>query len=100
MKRGGYIYILTNKNHTVLYTGVTSNLRNRIFEHKENVYKSAFTKRYNVHKLVYYESFLHIEEAIAREKQIKGGSRSNKVVLIDTFNPQWKDLSGDIEELD
>jgi putative endonuclease len=98
MERGGYIYILTNKNNTVLYTGVTSNLRNRIFEHKEKIFKPSFTSRYSIHKLVYFETFQNIEEAIAREKQIKGGSRAKKEALINKVNPQWKDLWDEIEE--
>jgi putative endonuclease len=97
MERGGYIYILTNKNHTVLYVGVTSNLGNRIYEHRMGIYKSSFTFKYNVKELVYYEGFLSIEEAIHREKQIKAGSRQKKLDLINGFNPEWKDLSASIE---
>lgn len=97
MERGGYIYILTNKNHTVLYTGVTSNLVNRLYEHRTGFYKDSFTSRYNVIKLVYYEGFSSIEEAIYREKQIKAGSRQKKLDLINGFNLEWKDLSGTIE---
>ncbi len=97
MERGGYIYILTNKNHTVLYTGVTSMLAKRLYEHRTGFYKDAFTSKYNVTKLVYYEGFLSIEEAIYREKQIKAGSRQKKLDLINGFNTEWKDLSGCIE---
>ena len=97
MERGGYIYILTNNSHTVLYTGVTSNLGNRIFEHRTGFYKNSFTSKYNVTKLVYYEGFTSIEEAIHREKQIKAGSRQKKLDLINRFNPEWKDLSDSIE---
>ncbi len=97
MERGGYIYILTNKNHTVLYTGVTSNLANRLYEHRTGFYKDSFTSRYNVTKLVYFEEFLSIEDAIHREKQIKAGSRQNKLDLVNGFNPEWKDLIGAIE---
>ncbi len=93
MERGGYIYILTNKNHTVLYTGVTSNLGHRLHEHYSGLYKNAFTYKYNVKKLVYFEGFTSIEEAILREKQIKAGSRQKKISLINQFNPEWKDLS-------
>ncbi len=75
----------------MLYTGVTNDLRRRIYEHKEKLTES-FTKRYNVQKLVYYEVFEDIENAIAREKQIKGGSRSKKIHLVNSFNGQWKDL--------
>lgn len=92
MQKGGYIYILTNKNNSVLYTGVTSDLGKRMQEHLEGRFKNAFTNRYNIHKLVYYEQFLNIEDAIAREKQIKGGSRKKKIQLIEKRNPEWKDL--------
>ena len=97
MVRGGYIYILTNKNNTTLYVGVTSNLKERIYEHKTGKYKKSFSNRYNLKKLIYYEGFLSIEEAIAREKQIKGGSRKKKEDLINTMNPNWNDLYDDIE---
>ena len=92
MERGGATYILTNKNNTVLYTGVTSDLR-QLYEHKNGIYNSSFTKRYNVKKLVYFEIFTSIEEAIAREKQIKAGSRKKKIELIEGINNEWKDLS-------
>jgi len=97
MERGGYIYILTNKNHTVLYTGVTSNLSDRLYEHRIGKYKSSFTFKYNVEELVYYEEFISIEEAINREKQIKAGSRQKKEDLISRLNPEWKDLTQTIE---
>ena len=97
MEKGGYIYILTNKNHTVLYTGVTSNLFNRLYEHRTGVYKTSFTFKYNVKELVYYEGFTSIEEAIYREKQIKGGSRQKKLDMINELNPTWKDLTNSIE---
>ena len=97
MERGGYIYILTNKNHTVLYTGVTSDLVKRVYEHRTGFYEKSFTSRYNVTKLVHFEEFTSIEEAIAREKQIKGGSRQKKLDLINRFNPEWNDLSGMVE---
>lgn len=87
MQRGGCIYILTNKNNTVLYTGVTSNLPARIYEHQTNKYPNSFTAKYNVHKLVCYETFHSIEEAIAREKQIKADSRKKKEELINGINP-------------
>ena len=73
MERGGYVYILTNKNNTVLYTGVTSDIIVRVHQHKNNFFTESFTAKYNLHKLVYFEGFTHIEEAIAREKQIKAG---------------------------
>ena len=85
------VYIMTNKGHKVLYTGVTSNLFRRVTEHKEKMVH-GFTSSYNVTKLVYYEKFNSMEEAIAREKQIKGGSRQKKIDLINSKNPEWKDL--------
>ena len=90
-----FIYILTNKNNTVLYTGVTNDLRERVYQHKEKLIK-GFTKKYNVDKLVYFERFSHIEEAIAREKQIKAGSRQKKIDLINSINPKWHDLYNEI----
>lgn len=86
------VYILTNKNRTVLYTGVTSNLKERVDQHKEKSNPKSFTARYNVDHLVYYEQFFDIGEAISREKQIKAGSRQKKLDLINEFNPEWKDL--------
>ena len=85
------IYILANKNNNVLYTGVTGNILRRITEHKEKTVP-GFTSKYNVTKLVYYEEYATMEEAIAREKQIKGGSRQKKIDLIKSKNPEWKDL--------
>ena len=92
MEKGGYIYILTNKNNTVLYIGVTSKLEDRIWQHRTGHFKNAFTSRYNATKLVYYEEFSDIEDAIAREKQLKAGSRKKKIELINRLNPEWKDL--------
>jgi len=85
------VYILTNKNNKVLYTGVTSNLPSRIYQHK-NKLADGFTKKYNVDKLIYYETTDDIMSAIAREKQIKAGSRRRKIELINNMNPEWKDL--------
>ena len=82
---------MTNKYNKVLYTGVTSNLLRRVTEHKEKTVE-GFTSQYNVTKLVYYEEYFTMEEAIAREKQIKGGSRQKKLDLIKSKNPEWKDL--------
>jgi putative endonuclease len=90
-----FVYITTNKYNTVLYTGITNNLTRRIYEHKEKLIK-GFTKRYNIDKLVYYEVFEDITEAISGEKQIKGGSREKKIELIQRFNKGWKDLYEDI----
>ena len=89
--KSGYIYLLTNNTNSVVYTGVTSNLQKRIYEHKQNLVK-GFTAKYKVHKLVYYEVFDSVKDAIIREKQIKGGSRKKKVDLIKNFNPEFKDL--------
>ena len=96
MTRKGYVYILTNKTHMVLYTGVTSNLSQRMEQHKTGFYKKSFTHRYNVTELVYYEVFDLVVDAIAREKQIKAGSRQKKLDLINGFNPEWRDLSEDL----
>ena len=87
----GFIYILTNKNNTVLYTGATSDLVKRVYEHKNKVVP-GFTKRYNVDKLVYYDVLDDIFDAYIREKQIKAGSRKKKIELIKSMNPQWLDL--------
>jgi putative endonuclease len=86
-----YVYIMTNKNKSVLYTGVTNDLKRRIYEHKQKLVK-GFTKKYNVTKLVYYEVFEDPENAIRREKQIKGGSRQKKMDLINSLNREWRDL--------
>ena len=91
----GYVYILFNKRYGTLYTGVTSDLVKRVFEHKEKVV-DGFTKKYDVDKLAYYEVSDSINSAIEREKQIKGGSRKAKLKLIDNFNPQWIDLNNSI----
>ena len=85
------VYIVTNKNNVVLYTGVTNNLARRIFEHKQKLV-DGFTKKYNTDKLVYYEVFNDIQYAIIREKQIKGGSRQRKIGLVNSMNPTWHDL--------
>ena len=92
MEKGGCIYIITNVHHTTLYTGVTSDLASRIVKHREKIYLKSFSARYNLTKLVYYEVFHSIEEAIDREKQLKAGSRKKKEELINKFNPEWKDL--------
>ena len=91
MNKQYFIYIMTNKNNTVLYTGVTNNIQRRVYEHKEKLVE-GFTKKYNVVKLVYYEIFDNPENAIAREKQIKAGSRQKKIDLVNSINSEWKDL--------
>ena len=94
MKKQYYVYIITNKRNTVLYTGMTGNLEHRIYEHKNNLIK-GFTSKYRVSKLVYYEEFVTAYEAIQREKQIKGWLRKKKIALIEKINPKWDDLSKD-----
>jgi putative endonuclease len=98
MERGGIVYIITNFTHTVLYTGVTSDLLWRTIEHREKLIHGSFSSRYNLDKLVYYRSYFTIEEAIAEEKRIKGGSRIKKIKLINSFNPEWSDLWDIIKE--
>lgn len=95
----GFVYIITNKYQTVVYTGVTSNLPKRILEHINKKYPKSFSARYNVNILVYYEQFQWIEDAITREKQIKAGSREAKNNLIRSINPTWKDLFEEIEDI-
>ena len=87
-----YVYILTNKNHTVLYTGVTGDIEKRIYEHINKIVE-GFTKKYNADKLVYYESFNNVIDAIEAEKTIKGWKRYKKINLIENVNPTWDDLS-------
>ena len=91
MSKHYYMYIMTNKYNTVLYTGITNNLKRRIYEHKEKLV-AGFTNKYNITKLVYYEVFDDPENAISREKQIKAGSRQKKIQLIDSINKEWLDL--------
>lgn len=86
-----WVYILTNDHHTVLYTGVTGNISRRMSEHTSGK-GSAFTKKYNVHKLIFAEAFPTPIEAIAAEKKIKAGSRKKKIALIESINPEWKEL--------
>ena len=99
MNQGGCVYIITNEYNTVLYTGVTSALRARIWEHRTKIYPESFTARYNCCKIVWYQTFPRIEEAIEKEKQIKGGSRKDKEALIKSINPTWRDLWDDIQDL-
>ncbi len=94
--KGGIVYILTNKNKTTLYVGVTSNLRTRVFQHRTGENRSSFSYRYNVHYLVFYEFFPSIESAITREKEVKKWRREKKVNLINQLNPEWKDLFDEI----
>ena len=91
MEKQYYVYIMTNKHNTVLYTGITNDLRRRVYEHK-NKLVDGFTKKYNITTLVYYEVFYDPENAILREKQIKAGSRQKKIDLISSMNSCWQDL--------
>jgi len=95
MNKQYHIYIMTNKRNTVLYTGMTSDLKKRVYEHKKKLV-TGFTKKYSIDKLVYYETLDNAYNAIAREKKIKGGSRQKKIDLINSMNPKWKDLYGDL----
>lgn len=92
-ERRYYVYIITSKRNSVLYTGVTGDLICRVFQHRSKYNPRSFSARYNVYKLVYYEEFDNPYEAIMREKQIKAGSRRKKIKLIESMNPKWKDLS-------
>ena len=94
-KTGGYVYILTNKNHTVLYTGVTADLKRRVWEHKKKMVE-GFSKKYNLTQLVFAEQHPTIVSAIQREKQIKGWLRRKKIELVNSLNPEWKDLYNSI----
>lgn len=90
-----YVYILTNKNLSTFYTGITSNLIKRTYEHKES-FVPGFTKKYNVKKLVYYETYTDVRNALDREKQLKKWHRDWKIRIISKFNPSWKDLQSQL----
>ncbi len=96
MERGGCVYIMPNARHSLFYTGVTSDIISRVYQHKNNIHPHSFTAKYRCHKLVYYFAYFHIEEAIAAEKLIKGGSRQSKIQLINKLNPEWNDLYEEI----
>ena len=91
-----YVYILTNWNNRVIYTGVTNNLIRRLYEHRNHL-ADGFTKKYNIHKLVHFEITTDIHSALEREKQIKSWSRARKNALVESKNPDWQDLSKDFE---
>jgi putative endonuclease len=91
----GYVYLMTNRTNRVLYTGVTSDLKRRVYQHRKHLV-CGFTDRYNAVKLVYYECCDDIASAIAREKQIKAGPRRRKEDLVDSMNPEWRDLYDDL----
>ena len=92
MEKKGYVYILFSHRNGTLYTGVTSNLKRRVYEHKTGLHPKSFTAKYGVDKLGYFEEYVSIKDAIEREKQIKGGSRTAKLALIEEMNPNWEDL--------
>lgn len=92
MYQCGYFYIMTNAYNTVLYCGATTDLYKRVLEHKSKVFQNSFTLKYNIEKLVYFESFSIAGDAFEREKQVKSGSRKKKMDLIISTNPDWKDL--------
>ncbi len=92
MQKGGSVYIMTNPLHSVLYTGVTSDLISRIQQHRNKTFPDSFTARYNVDILVYHQFYPTIVEAILEEKRIKAGSRAKKIRLINSINPLWEDL--------
>ena len=91
MDKHYFVYIMTNRHNKVLYTGITNDLKRRVYEHREKLI-SGFTKKYNLSKLVYYEIYQDPENAILREKQIKAGSRQKKIDLINSVNGEWLDL--------
>ena len=88
----GYVYIMFNKRNGTLYVGMTSFLKRRVYEHKTKLHPQSFTAKYDVDKLGYFEEYPMVVDAIAREKQIKGGSRADKIALIEGMNPNWEDL--------
>jgi putative endonuclease len=104
MHQCGYFYIMTNIHNTVLYCGATTNLYDRVLEHRYMMFQKSFTSRYNINNLVYFEAYTFARDAFQREKQMKAGSRKKKVDLIESVNPQWEDLfakvvDGEVEEL-
>jgi putative endonuclease len=104
MHQCGYFYIMTNAHNSVFYCGATTELYNRVLEHRNKVFRNSFTSRYNIDKLVYFETYTFAGDAFEREKKMKAGSRKKKVELIVLVNPQWQDLfprlaDGGVEEL-
>lgn len=91
-----FVYILTNKINTVLYVGMTTDVRTRLWEHREKINPKSFTARYNTSKLIYYEPYQSVEEAVERERYIKGKTRKWKADLVATMNPNWNDLTVEI----
>ena len=95
LHRSYFVYIMTNRTRTVLYTGVTTDLKRRVWQHREKIFE-GFTSRYQVERLVYYEMFDDVNSAIAREKQLKAGSRQKKIDLVNALNAEWRDLFDDL----
>ncbi len=100
MQKGGYVYILCSNNRNALYTGVCADLRKRVYEHKNKHYTNSFSAKYECAVLVYYCHYDGIEAAIAEEKRIKGGSRLQKLNLINAMNPEWRDLWKEVQDWD
>ena len=98
LSKGGFVYIIANKHNNVLYTGVTSNLKERVEQHIHKTFGKSFSARYNCNKLVYYCGFPYIRAAIAEEKRIKAGNRKQKIRLIESKNPEWKNLWDEINK--
>ena len=88
-----YVYIMANKRNGTIYIGVTNDIVRRVQEHKKHTFPDSFTAKYNCDKLVYFEDFQYVDKAIDREKQLKAGSRDNKIKLIESINPEWRDLA-------
>ena len=95
LHRSYFVYSMTNRTRTVLYTGVTTDLKRRVWQHREKIFE-GFTSRYQVERLVYYEMFDDVNSAIAREKQLKAGSRQKKIDLVNALNAEWRDLFDDL----
>jgi len=95
MEKIGYVYIMTNKNKTVLYIGVTNDLARRINEHKKHLIKDSFSDRYNLEYCIYYEEFVYFDLAIRREKELKKWNRKKKEELINKKNPEWKEMANE-----
>ena len=96
IEREYFVYIMTNPNNTVFYTGVTNDLALRVDQHKQKMHPKSFTARYNINKLIYYETFEYIYDAINYEKKIKGWLRRKKIELIKSINPKFNDFSGEL----
>lgn len=98
MRKSGTVYIMSSQNKRVLYTGMTSDLKGRVWEHRNKKYSKSFTARYNCICLVYYKRYHNIAEAVAEEKRLKGGSRMQKENLINSINPDWRDFWDEVQD--